>query len=135
MASGGEWLKMGWNSLLGMLGSDKAYQSLFEQVYKNYHRGFQDIKIGEEDLTGIFAEPINKTRKEIINYKSLKKVEHPAFSICISYGDLDIYGESKIKLIERFPTASLYEIKYCGHIPWLHNMPAFEKIVAGFYEL
>lgn len=135
MASGGEWLKMGWNSLLGIFGSDEAYRSLFEQVYKNYHRGFQDNDIGEEDLTGIFAEPINKTRKEIINYKSLEKVEHPAFSICITYGDLDIYGESKNKLIERFPTASVYEIKYCGHIPWLHNVLEFEKIVAGFYEL
>lgn len=135
MTSSGEWLKMGWNSLLGIFGSDKAYRRLFEQVYKNYHRDFQDIKINEEELTGIFAEPINKTRKEIINYKSLKKVENPPFPICISYGDHDIYGESTIKLIERFPTARVYEIKDCGHIPWLHNILAFEKIVAKFYEL
>ena len=135
MASGGEWLKMGWNSLLGILGSDKAYRSLFEQVYKNYHRDFQDIKIGEEELTGIFAEPINKTRKEIIKYKSLEKVEDPQFPIGISYGAQDIYGESKNKLIERFPSASVYEVKYCGHIPWLNNMVEFEKIVTGFYEL
>ena len=134
-ASGGEWLKMGWNALLGILGSDKAYRSLFDQVYKNYHRDFQDIKINEEELTGIFAEPINKTRKEIMNYKSLKKVEHPPFPICISYGEHDIYGESKIKLMERFPTAKVYEIKDCGHIPWLHNILEFEKTVTKFYEL
>lgn len=135
MASGGEWLKMGWNSLLGILGSDKAYRSLFEQVYKNYHRDFQDIKINEENLTGIFAEPINKTRKGIIKYKSLEKVEDPQFPIGISYGAHDIYGESKNKLIERFPSASIYEVKDCGHIPWLNNIVEFEKIVTGFYEL
>ena len=135
MASSSEWLKMGWNSLLGILGSDNAYRRLFEQVYKNYHRDFQTIKIREEELAGIAAEPINKTRKEIINYKLLEKIENPLFPICISYGEHDIYGESKIKLIERFPTANIYEIKDCGHIPWLHNTLEFEKIAAKFYEL
>jgi len=30
-----EWMKMGVNNLLGILGSDKAYMRLFKQVMKN----------------------------------------------------------------------------------------------------
>ena len=134
-ASNGEWLAMGWNSLLGTFGNEKAYRKLFKQVYKNYHSDFQEIEINEEELTGIFTEPINKTRKEIIKYKSLERVENSPFPICISYGENDVYGQSKINAIERFPTARIYEIENCGHIPWLHNPIEFRKILTEFYNL
>ena len=135
IASNGEWLRMGWYSLLGNLGSNKAYRKLFKQVYKIYHRGIIEIKMEEEELNKIFAEPVNKTRKEIIKYKSLLPMINPSFPICITYGEKDVYGNSKSKLLERYPTGKLYEIKDCGHIPWLHNPLAFEKILFNFYEL
>ncbi|NME70975.1 alpha/beta fold hydrolase [Flammeovirga aprica] len=133
--SNSKWLKMGVNSMFGALGSNKSYRKLFKQVLKNYHHNFQQIEISDEELAGIHAEPINKTRREIINYKPLTKIENPAYPICITYGDDDIYGKSKGEVIDRFPTAKVYDIKNCGHMPWMHNKVEFEKIVTNFYKL
>ena len=104
------WMKMGLNSLLGMLGSDKAYQRVFEQVLKNYHSDYGKIPIDIESLNGVHAEPINKTRKEIIRYEPLAELKEANFPIIISYGDNDIYGDSKNELINRFPTADVPDI-------------------------
>lgn len=135
MCSTGEWLKMGWNSLLGLFGSNTAYRKLFRQVYKNYHKEFGEIEINWEGLAKVFAEPINKTRKEIIKYKALSKMDSPEFPICITYGQKDIYGESKKELIKRYPTGQLFEISNCGHIPWLHNPVEFQEILGRFYSI
>lgn len=133
--SNNEWMKMGWNSLLGRLGNDKAYRKLFRQVYKNYHSSFIKQETSKEELEKIFSDPINKTRKEIIKYKPLLPMVDPVFPICITYGESDIYGDSKNKLIDRYPTAELHMIEKCGHIPWLHNPAAFNKILDRFYGL
>ncbi len=45
IASSGEWMSMGWNSLLGMLGSDKAYRKVFKQVLVNYHKNYSTVTI------------------------------------------------------------------------------------------
>lgn len=129
-----EWLRMGWNSLLGMLGSDNAYRKMFAQVLKNYHLGYGDIQIDNDLLIGVHSAPINKTRKEIIKYEALTKFINPNFPIVITYGDDDIYGESKNELIERFPTAEVKIIETCGHIAWKHNLNAFEAILDEFYN-
>lgn len=135
IASNGEWLKMGWYSLLGKFGNNKAYRKLFKLVYKNYHKGIFEFQINEDELNKIFANPINKTRKEIIKYNPLPIINNPLFPICITYGEKDVYGNSKNKLLERYPTGKVYEIEKCGHIPWLHNPVEFEKILLNFYEL
>jgi len=134
-ASNSEWLKMGWYSLLGLFGNNKAYQKLFKQVYKNYHKGFVEVNIDESELKNISAEPINKTRKEIIKYKPLSLMDTPSFPICITYGEKDVYGNSKEKVFERYPTGKVHEIKECGHIPWIHNLIEFEKVLINFYGL
>lgn len=130
-----EWLKMGWYSILGALGCNSAYQKLFKQVYKNYHQGFIEFQINEAALKKVYAKPINKTRKEIIKYKALQKINNAPFPICITYGKKDIYGNSKSKIINRYPTGKVFEIEKCGHIPWLHNPIEFEKILLNFYDL
>lgn len=133
IASKKEWLSMGWNSLLGMFGSDKAYGKVFKQVLKNYHSGYTDFLPDEEFLDKIHAKPINKTRKEIVKYKPLDDFTNALFPIQITYGYNDIYGESKAELIRRFPSAKVDIIDECGHIPWKHNITAFKCIVGGFY--
>lgn len=133
MTSNKAWMNMGWNSFLGMLGSDKAYGKVFKQVLKNYYTDYCDLKLNNEFYTKIHSKPINKTRKEIRKYKSLKEVINPQFPILITYGDNDIYGESKKELPKRFPTASIKSIKKSGHIPWKHNYAEFEKILINFY--
>ncbi len=125
---------MGWNSLLGMLGSDKAYVKVFKQVLKNYHSGYNNFLEEERFLNKIHSQPINKTRKEIVKYKPLAEFQNPGFPIQITYGDNDIYGESKIELIRRFPTAKVETIKNCGHIPWKHNLKEFKEISNNFYQ-
>lgn len=131
----GEWLKMGWNSFLGMMGSDQAYQKLFKQVIKNYNIDFEVPKAPNLDLQNVKAKPINKTRPEIIKYLILKKQEAPNYPIAIVYGDNDIYGESMNFVINRYPTANLITIKNCGHLPWLHNPNDFNAALNQFYSI
>lgn len=128
-----EWLKMGWNSLLGMFGNDKAYRKIFKQVLKNYHKDYLEVEITDEFLNKIFSRPINKTRKEIIKYKFLKEFNTTTYPILITYGESDIYGKSKNDLIKRFITAKIEVIEKCGHIPWKHNPKEFSKILTTFY--
>ena len=132
-ASKMEWASMGWNSLLGMFGSDKAYQKIFKLVLKNYHKDYADVKLEDTFFKKIHAKTVNKTRKEIIKYKFLPEFNTPDYSIMISYGENDIYGESKNELLNRFPTARVETIEKCGHIPWKHNPNGFNKILNGFY--
>ncbi len=129
-----EWLSMGWNSLLGMLGSDKAYRKVFKQVILNYHSGYKKVSVEAEFLNKIYSTPINKTILEIKKYKPLSVFKQTELPICITYGDNDIYGNSKEELIKRFPMAKVVEIKKCGHIPWKNNPLAFESVLDEFYS-
>lgn len=129
-----EFLSLGLYSLRGMLGSDKAYQKLFEQVIKNYNKGFTVSDSITFDLQNVRAVPINVTLKELLKYPLLKDNPDPGFNITITYGDDDIYGDSKKYVMRRFPTGEFITIKGCGHLPWLHNRPAFERILRKHYE-
>ena len=134
-ASSGEWMKMGLNSLLGMLGSDRAYQKVFFLVMKNYHKNYSDISINEAQLRSITADPVNITRKNIVSYKNLKPMTRPNFPIIVTYGDGDIYGESKNEVYTRYPTAEFHVIEDCGHIGWIHNPEKFGEILNNFYSI
>lgn len=128
-----EWLKMGWNSLLGKFGNDEAYRKLFKQVLTNYNKGYFEEEISNEFLNKIYSAPINKTRKEIIKYKPLTAFQNPQYPIIITYGDNDIYGESKNQLIKNFPTSKVVIIENSGHIPWKHNPTKFNELLLEFY--
>ncbi len=134
-ASWGEWMKMGWNSLLGMMGSDRAYQKVFFLVMKNYHKNYSDISINEAQLRTITADPVNITRKKIVSYKKLEPMTQPNFPIIVTYGDGDIYGESKNEVYTRYPTAEFHVIEDCGHIAWYHNPEKFGEILSAFYSI
>lgn len=128
-----EFLYMGLNSMLGMAGSDKAYQRLFKQVIKNYNKGFTVTDHLTFDLQHVKALPVNATRKELLKYPLLQNIVHPSFPVTITYGDQDIYGASKNYVRERFPSGEMITIKNCGHLPWLHNMAAFESVLRRHY--
>lgn len=139
-----EFLSMGILSLFGILGSNLAYQNLFALVLSVYHRnhnqqhqGSKAIEIDKASLTEtIRAEPINKTRPFLQTYKSLPEiVVDPQYPIVISFGQSDIYGQSKMKTMKRFPTAKIFEIEDSGHIPFLHNPSRFFSIVHDFYGI
>lgn len=132
--SNAEWMKMGWNSLLGKLGSDKAHQRLFMQVMRNYNIEFVDLKDLGYDYSHLKAKPINKTRTEIKNYPILNKIEHPNLKISIVYGEKDIYKSSKDFVINRYPSAKVYTILNSGHLPWLHNPKQYEEVLNEHFQ-
>lgn len=130
-----QWVKMGVNNVLGMLGSDQAYKRLFRQVMKNYNEEFIKDEITGIDFGHLKAEPINRTRTEIIKYPLLAKQESPRYLVTIVYGDQDIYKSSKDFVLNRYPTAKVWTIENCGHIPWLHNPVAYKEILQASYSI
>ncbi|MDR2145354.1 MAG: alpha/beta hydrolase [Tannerella sp.] len=129
-----EWTKMGMNNLLGIFGCDKAYRRLFTQVMKNYNSGFIETNNFGIDFDDVKAAPINKTRPEIIKYPLLKKLENPGFKITVIYGDRDIYKSSQDFVIKRYTTAEVITIPNSGHLPWLHNLPEYIRILTAHFE-
>ena len=130
----GQWARMGWNNLLGMLGSDKAYSRLFRQVMKNYNEDFIETEGREVDFTLLKAEAINRTRPQILKYPLLGRQEALPFPVTIVYGNGDIYRSSKNFVLHRYPTARVETISHCGHIPWLHNPAAYKRVLESHYE-
>ena len=130
------WSIMGVKSLLGMLGSDKAYQSLFKQVLENYNKKFDpSFNAPDAMVENVRAEPINKTRSHIVEYPLLTDAIDFRFPIMITYGQKDIYGESKKSVKNRFPNATFVEFDNAGHIAWKHNNAKFTRTLTDFYQL
>lgn len=129
-----QWSLMGMNSVLGMMGSDKAHQRLFEQVVKNMNVDFGQQNRPDMNYDVISAEPINKTRPEIKKYPLLTIQEQPTYKITILYGDKDIYQTSQQFVINRYPTAKRVILSNCGHIPWQQNPDEFILALKGHYQ-
>ena len=134
MSSKKEWLAMGWNSMIGLLGSDKAYQKLFAQVLKNYHKEYEKVDFSAEYFSQIHAKPINRTIKNIKKYPTLKGFRE-SIPVLITFGQNDIYGDSQAKSLARFPSAQQIIIPNSGHIPWVHNPNYFQQVLTKFYHL
>lgn len=132
-ATSGEWYKMGMNSIGGVLGSDRSHQKLFERVMWNYNKGFVSNTV-DFRLKSIRSKPINKTRKYIAEYPPLT-VNADNCPVLITYGDSDIYKESKQSVYDRYPNASFRVIGNTGHIPWLHDPEVFFDILKRFYAI
>ncbi len=132
----GSYLKMGFRSLLGILGSDAAYRAVFKQVLANYNKEFDPaFKATDSMVKNVRADPINKTRRKIAKYPLLKDAVDYHFPILITYGEKDIYGPSRQYVITRFPKARFIEIEGAGHIAWKHNKKKFDAILKDFYHL
>lgn len=130
------WSMMGMKSLLGMLGSDKAYQSLFKQVLENYNKDYDPSFTATDTMVeNVRAEPINKTRAHIVKYPLLKDAIDYRFPIMVTYGQKDIYGLSRESVKKRYPKATFVEIQNAGHIAWRNNNEAFLRVLADFYRL
>ena len=130
------WSMMGIKAMFGMLGSDAATQSLFKQVLENYNKEFDPTFTATDEMVkNVRAEPVNKTRRQILKYPLLKESVDPCFPIIVTYGQKDIYGASKQEVKNRFPRAVFMEIENTGHIPWRHNPGKFNNILFEFYRI
>lgn len=132
-----EWMKIGLNSLFGILGSNYGYRNIFRLLWSYY---FKEPKIappaGEQWLSGISAQAINKTRKNIISLnnnaldEALESFNKPVSAV---FGSYDIYGESKMLIKKRFTNLNYTILEKSGHLPWLQNAEAFSKILSKHY--
>lgn len=130
------WSMMGAKSLLGTLGFDKAYQSLFKQVMENYVRDFDpSFSATDAMVENVRAEPINRTRASILKYPLLKDSVNYDFPIVVTYGQKDIYGRSRQYVRTRFPKATFVEYANAGHIAWKNNSAQFIASLTDFYRL
>jgi len=131
-----DWMMMGICSLLGMLGSDKSYQCLFKQVLDNYNKDFDPTFVATDSMVNnVRADPINKTRSNIVKYRELAINPDYSFPVIVTYGQKDIYGPSKESVKTRLPGAKFIEIKNAGHIAWRQNEPDFDRVLSDFYRL
>lgn len=130
------WSVMGIKSLLGMLGYDRAYQSLFKQVLENYLRDFDGSFLATDEMVeNVRAEAINKTRASILEYPLLNEIATYDIPILVAYGEKDVYGKSKQHVKTRFPNAKFVEYARAGHIPWKNNSTQFSASLTEFYQL
>jgi proline iminopeptidase len=126
----------GGTSLLGMLGLDKAYQSLFNQVLENYMREIAPAFTAIDAMVeNVRAEPIKMTRACILDYPPLKDSMDYRFPIVITYVEKDIYGKSKQSVRGRFPKATFVDYANAGHIAWTDNNAKFIDTLTDFYQL
>lgn len=153
--TGKQWLNMGWevqrfnkrkssfrewtgmisNSFFGLLGFNKAHQKFFKQFAINCNKNYKVEKTAPLLPHLVRARPVNRTIKAVLKYPKLRQMNSPAFKITITYGDDDIYGDSKKYVRKRYPTARFVDIPKCSHMHWLHNREAFFKIMAKHYDL
>lgn len=122
------WSKMGLQSLFGMLGFDAAYRSLFKEFDPTF-------TASDGMVENVRAEPINKTRPNILEYPLLKNgVDYP-FPVMVTYGEKDIYGDSKLHVKNRYPKARIVVIEHAGHIASRQNKNMFIRILDEFYNI
>lgn len=134
-STGSEWFGMVKNALLGLMGSDTAYEKFFTQFCLNCNKGYPVDNLVPVQVDHIYARPINRTNLALLLYLELSVYSPPDLKITVTYGDDDIYGESKKYTSERLPTASFVTLPNTSHFPWLQNPDEFYQVLASHYGI
>ncbi|MBN1145398.1 MAG: alpha/beta hydrolase [Bacteroidales bacterium] len=129
-----EWIGMGLNTAMGLLGNQQAYRRLFRQIIINYHKGYGVEPPDEKKLARINSRAGTKTRLAIKKHPPLGAFGKTPYPVIITYGQFDAYGKSRRWVINRFPGAQLEIIPGSGHTPWKHNLAEFKKVLLTFYR-
>jgi proline iminopeptidase len=136
-ATTAEWLGAGLDSLLGMLGSDRAYRRMFRRVWSYYFRDPRSAPPADKRwLAGIGAEAVNATRRGIAGLQGAgweARLGELRIPVLITYGAYDIYGESRQLSFKRWPGARQVLMARAGHLPWVQDREAFLQVLRGFY--
>jgi len=136
-ATGTQWLGVGLNSFLGMLGSDRAYQRMFMQIWSYYFLDPRTAPAADEGwLEGIRALAVNGTRRGILDFDNRAweaRLSGLNVPVLVTYGAYDIYGESRRYTFERWPAAKQVRMEHAGHLPWIQDQKAFVELLREFY--
>jgi proline iminopeptidase len=136
-AAGAQWLGIGLDSLLGMLGSDRAYQRMFRRVWSYYFRDPGTAPaVDERWLAGIRARAVNGTRRAIAgldgpNWEA--RLGEARVPVLVAYGAYDIYAGSSRSTSARWPSARQVLMRNSGHLPWIQDREAFAGLLREFY--
>ncbi|WP_299754870.1 alpha/beta hydrolase [uncultured Pontibacter sp.] len=128
-----EWFGMLKNAALGFLGNDKAYENLFTQFCLNCNKGYPVDDPVPVMIDRINAKAINRTNLALLKEPVQEPMIDQGFKFTITYGEDDIYGDSKKYVRERYPYANYITIPKTSHFPWLQNEEEFYAALAAHF--
>ncbi|TPE46278.1 alpha/beta fold hydrolase [Pontibacter mangrovi] len=134
-STGKEWYSMIKNGILGVLGSDSAYEKLFTQFCLNINKGYEVSNPVPVMVDHIVARAINKTNVALLKEPILEPMVDQGFKVTITYGEDDIFGDSMRYVKERYPYAQFETIPTSGHFPWLHNPEVFNETLKSHFSI
>ncbi|WP_276496294.1 alpha/beta fold hydrolase [Pontibacter litorisediminis] len=132
--TGNEWFGMVKDAALGFLGNDKAHERLFTQFCLNCNKGYEMGNPVPVMVDHITAKSINRTTLAILKEPVQEPMIDQGFPFTVTYGDDDIYGDSKNYVRERYPYAHYITIPRTSHFPWLQNEQDFYHALVQHYH-
>ncbi len=129
-------ISSGW--LRGELaGSEPGWQQFYETVWKYYFADLQKAPLLDPELqAGISGEAVRGTVRSILKTPA-NTLDGTAAAlrapVGILYGEKEFLQRSRKPVLERFPTAYVYEIANAAHISWADNLTSFNNALEDFY--
>jgi pimeloyl-ACP methyl ester carboxylesterase len=110
---------------------------MMARVWRNYFDPPEQAPAPSDAwLAGIHSVPICATRRAAIDADGAllrgDRLSHST-QVLIIFGESDIYGDTKQRLLVRYPSARAVMIPGAGHVPWLQNRARFAEEVLAFF--
>ncbi|MBK8806985.1 MAG: alpha/beta hydrolase [Bacteroidales bacterium] len=110
-------LKLSFYNLFAKMGSNIAYKKILKVILSNYNKDYRIDPEYQPNVENVKARAINRTRKEIKNFKNLIDVFDNTYKTTIIYGDNDVFMKNKIYLFNKFPISNKFTISNYKHNP------------------
>ena len=136
----GEFLSLGWSSLLAMIPGaigQRALERMFGQVWLNYLPPSLREPVPPEVLAGIGQRTVFRTKADVARLPNdtLDRVlPTAAFPIRVIYGENDIYGDRVEQPRARLPRAEFEIWEGAGHLAWIEQPERFAGALRTFFE-
>jgi len=120
----------------GKLGAKRAYALAWRSAFENPRIAFPP---DPQWLNGVSGEALERTSRAVAAAKPTLMqtvADAPTWPVLILYGrqGYDIFGSEVHTVYVRFPTARRIVLQNSGHLPWIQDREAFQKVLASFYE-
>jgi pimeloyl-ACP methyl ester carboxylesterase len=115
---------------------DDAARRMMARVWRNYFDPPSSAPAPPREwLAGIRSKPIFATRLAAIKANESQVQDVTSVPVLIMFGETDIYGRTRERLIARYPHARVVIIPGAGHIPWLQNRETFVAEISAFFAV